>query len=236
MRLRIALAARWYPADGIGETGIDDVTSKHSQEAELLPCRLEGYTDLPPGKLANLLVYLEMRAPVMRNAPIPGGFAIEPLPRDPAVYLELFLRVGKDWLWSGRLRLDDSAFAALLADPDIEIFALEADGERVGIMELDFREKGECELAYFGLVPGAIGRGAGRFLMNEAVSRAFSRPIERLFVHTCNFDHPGAVGFYKRSGFTPYKLAVEIHDDPRLLGLLPRDCAPHVPLLDPGSR
>jgi GNAT superfamily N-acetyltransferase len=76
-----------------------------------------------------------------------------------------------------------------------------------------------------------IGSGAGRFLMNEAIARAFARPIERLFVHTCTFDHPGAVDFYKRSGFTPYKLAIEIHDDPRLTGALPREAAPHVPLL-----
>ena len=200
---------------------------------ERLSCALEGYTDLPPGKLANLVVYLELRAPVLRPSVFESSFSLEPLPRDADIYRELFRRVGQDWLWSGRLRLSDAEFAALLADPDIEIHALVEGGERIGLMELDFRNPGECELAYLGVAPDVIGRGAGRFLMNEAVSRAFARPIERLFVHTCNFDHPGAVAFYKRSGFTPCKLAVEIHDDPRLLGLLPRDCAPHVPLFDP---
>lgn len=198
-----------------------------------LSCDLDGYTDLPRGKLANLVVYLEMRNRTLRPSPARPDLSLEPLPRDAAAYRDLFLRVGRDWLWSGRLRLSDAEFAALLADPDVEIFALVAGGERIGLMELDFRGKGECELAYFGLVPGAIGRGAGRFMMNEAVSRAFARPIERLFVHTCNFDHPGAVKFYESSGFAPYKLAVEIHDDPRLTGLLPRDAAPHVPLAEP---
>jgi GNAT superfamily N-acetyltransferase len=195
-----------------------------------LSCALDGYTDLPQGKLANLVVYLEMREKSMRPAPAPPGLSLARLPRDAAAYRELFRRVGQDWLWSGRLRLSDAEFEALLADPDVEIFALVEGGERIGLMELDFREKGECELAYFGLAPGAIGRGAGRFMMNEAVSRAFERPIARLFVHTCSFDHPGAVKFYESSGFKPYKLAVEIHDDPRLTGLLPRDAAPHVPL------
>jgi ribosomal protein S18 acetylase RimI-like enzyme len=201
-----------------------------------ISCAVEGYTDLPQGKLANLVVFLEMRAPFTRPSAAEPAFSLEPLPRDRDIYRALFRAVGEDWLWSGRLRLSDAEFDALLVDPDVEIFALVENGERIGLMELDFREPGECELAYFGVVPGVIGRGAGRFLMNEAVSRAFARPIDRLFVHTCNFDHPGAVNFYKRSGFTPYKLAVEIHDDPRLLGLLPRDCAPHVPFLDPGSR
>jgi GNAT superfamily N-acetyltransferase len=211
------------------------LSAQRENDRQLI-CSLEGYTDLPPGKLANLVVFLEMRAPATRPSPPASDYTLEPLPRDPAIYRALFRRVGEDWLWSGRLRLSDAEFEALLADPDVEIHALVGNGERIGLLELDFRSPGECELAYFGVSPGTIGKGVGRFLMNEAISRAFARPIERLFVHTCNFDHPGAVDFYKRSGFTPYKLAVEIHDDPRLLGLLPRDCAPHVPLLDTASR
>ena len=38
-------------------------------------------------------------------------------------------------------------------------------------------------------------------------------------MHTCNFDHPAAIGFYRRSGFTPYKLAVEVEVDPRARAL-----------------
>ena len=39
------------------------------------------------------------------------------------------------------------------------------DGEkRVGLLELDFRKDGECELVFFGLVAEAIGNGAGRLL------------------------------------------------------------------------
>lgn len=208
-----------------------DAAKRDGQAEGRLDCQLNGYTDLPPGKLANLVVYLEMRKPSIGPTLTGTGFSVEQLPHDAGSYRTLFRRVGEDWLWSGRLHLSDEQLEAMFADSDIEILALVENGERIGLMELDFRSPGDCELAYFGVVPGAIGKGAGRFLMNEAVSRAFARPIERLFVHTCNFDHPGAVAFYKRSGFRPYKLAVEIHDDPRLLGLLPLDAAPHVPLL-----
>jgi hypothetical protein len=51
-------------------------------------------------------------------------------------------------------------------------------------------------------------------------------------VHTCTLDHPNALGFYLRSGFTPYARSVEIADDPRLHGVLPRSAAPHVPVME----
>jgi len=97
------------------------------------------------------------------------------------------------------------------------------------IRELSFDEA--AELAYFGLVESAFGSGAGRWLMNEAIGRAWARPIRRLFVHTCTFDHAGAIAFYVRSGFRPYKYGIEVIDDPRLTGVLSREAAPHIPLI-----
>jgi hypothetical protein len=52
-----------------------------------------------------------------------------------------------------------------------------------------------------------------------------------MWVHTCSLDHPGAVAFYTRSGFTPYALMIEVADDPRLTGHLPESAGPHVPLI-----
>jgi hypothetical protein len=51
-------------------------------------------------------------------------------------------------------------------------------------------------------------------------------------VHTCTLDHPAALAFYIRSGFHPYRRAVEVADDPRLLGLAPRDSASWLPLIE----
>ena len=55
--------------------------------------------------------------------------------------------------------------------------------------------------------------------------------MNRVHVHTCTLDHPAALGAYRRAGFTPYRRAVERFPDPRRVGILPRDCAPQVPLL-----
>ncbi|HEY1447300.1 MAG TPA: hypothetical protein VGF33_02075, partial [Caulobacteraceae bacterium] len=67
------------------------------------------------------------------------------------------------------------------------------------------------------------------------IEEAWSRPIRRLWVHTCTFDHPSALGFYVRSGFAPYAFMVEVLPDPRLTGQLPPDAAPHVPLIRPDA-
>ncbi|MBM3929314.1 MAG: GNAT family N-acetyltransferase, partial [Sphingomonadales bacterium] len=53
----------------------------------------------------------------------------------------------------------------------------------------------------------------------------------RVWVHTCTLDHPKALGFYRASGFAPYKRTVETFHDPRATGILPVDTAPHVPYL-----
>jgi hypothetical protein len=50
-------------------------------------------------------------------------------------------------------------------------------------------------------------------------------------VHTCSLDHPAALPAYLRAGFRASSRAFESFPDPRLTGMLPRDCAPQVPLL-----
>jgi ribosomal protein S18 acetylase RimI-like enzyme len=77
-----------------------------------------------------------------------------------------------------------------------------------------------------------FGKGAGRALMSHGLTAAWRRKPERIWLHTCTADHPAALGFYQKFGFVPYKRAIEIADDPRLTGQLPRDCAPHVPIIE----
>ena len=68
------------------------------------------------------------------------------------------------------------------------------------------------------------------WLMAHALRLAWGRAgTRRVWVHTCTLDHPGALAFYARHGFRPFARAVETFADPRLAGLLPRDCAPPHP-------
>jgi GNAT superfamily N-acetyltransferase len=193
-----------------------------------------GYSAVPTGHLATVVTSLEMLAapsPMPREA-LPDGFELRPVDRSSLdTYRTLFRNVGADWLWFSRLTMPDEDLRVILDDHQVDIFVLQHDGRDAGVLELDFRQPDECELVYFGLTAGTIGKGIGRALMAEAIRRAWSRPIKRLWVHTCTLDHPGALGFYCRAGFTPYALQVEVAPDPRLTGVLPRTCAQHVPLL-----
>lgn len=192
----------------------------------------DGLHDVPPGKVAMVVTHLEMHAaPPLSDLQLPDGVSFRAVDPDPAWYRDIFDRVGAPWLWYGRRALSDDALMDILKHPDVHLFTLEKNGRAEAILELDFRVKGDCELAYFGLTDQLIGTGAGRYLMNEATRRAWQQPITRFHVHTCTIDSQQALSFYQRSGFIAYKQQVEIDDDPRLAGLLPPDAGPHVPLL-----
>src|SRR6476659_2963190 len=120
-----------------------------------------------PGQLATIVTSLEMRSPP-RPQPVPSSDLRLVRWHRPRIdkYRALFRRVGAPWLWFSRLVMDDPGLTAIIASPDVQIFAVEdRAGLQVGMLELDFRVNGECELAYFGLVPELTGRGHGRWLM-----------------------------------------------------------------------
>lgn len=193
-----------------------------------------GYHPLPQGHLANVVTCLEMTAkPALRPAP-ETGFTLERMGAgDTERFRALFRAIGQDIMWFSRLVLAEEELAGIIGDARVFCYALVKDGQDVGLLELDFREEGQCELSFFGVVPSDVGGGAGRFLMNEALTRAWAEPINRLWVHTCHYDHPSALAFYQRSGFRPYAVMVEVHADPRLTGQMPRHASPQVPLIDP---
>lgn len=208
----------------------------HEEACDSLLCTLDGYTKLPPGRIANVVTYLEMRSPPPPRARR-EDLRLRPFDGDRAAYRSLFRRVGEPWLWNGRLRLSDSALDAVLADPAVEVLELApaGGGRAIGLLELDRSGGDEVEIAYIGVVPEETGRGAGRFLVDEAIARAFASPIARLHLHTCTFDHPRAIAFYRAAGFKPCGFAIEIMEDPRLSGVLPATAAPHVPLVVPAG-
>jgi GNAT superfamily N-acetyltransferase len=190
------------------------------------------YEPVANDELAAVVTYLEMRAPPEQPAP-PSPLTLKRVDvPQPEHYRELFRLIGGPWLWFSRLLLDDAHLAAIIQHPRVELYAVRDEaGREVGMLELDFREGHECELAFIGLVPELSGKGHGRWLLAEAVRRAWREGVDRVHVHTCSLDHPAALSAYRRAGFTPYKRAIEHFPDPRLLGVLPRDCAPQIPLL-----
>lgn len=198
-----------------------------------IPSLTDGFHDVPPGKLATVVTHLEMRAPAPLRpigGPDGGSFDLVPTPTTDW-YRDLYDRVGgHDWLWFSRLQMDDLALSEILSNPGVDIYTVAKDGRAEGLLELDFRQDRACELAFLGVTAALIGSGAGRYLMNEAISRAWARDIDLFHVHTCTLDHPDALGFYIRSGFTPVRQQIEIVDDPRVTGEFPMSAGPRVPV------
>jgi GNAT superfamily N-acetyltransferase len=213
-------------------TGIGPDTSKiNSVAASTLA---NGYYRLPPGRLANACIYLEMLQPPVPGTlrPTPPDMRLERLRgADAARFSKIYRNVGEAWLWAAHLTKSPEEVARLLDNASGETLVAAGPQGDIGLLQLEWDEKEGAEITYFGLLPVAIGKGIGRWLMDEAIARAFARPSHRLWLHTCNFDHPKALSFYQAAGFKIYAAGFEIMDDPRAKGLLPRTAAPHVPLV-----
>lgn len=190
------------------------------------------YTRVPPGKVAAIVTHLEMKSRPPLAAAKPSPYSLRRV-KQPQLgwYRELYRRVGEDWLWFSRLTLSDADLAYIIHHPSVEVHALAHQGRDQGILEIDFRRLPEVEISFLGVAGPLIGKGAGRFLIRQALQIAWARNPRRVTIHTCTLDHPRALEFYRKAGFKPYARSTEIADDPRLTGLLARNAAPHVPIV-----
>ena len=190
--------------------------------------------DIPDGHVGAVVTYLEMAArPKLK--PLPAStLRLKSWPDiQPSQYRELFRRVGGRWLWFSRLAMDDAALRASIG----EVHAvMDRAGVEVGLIELGFREPGECLIAFLGLVPELAGKGHGDWLFAQTLALAWRKGVERVRVNTCTLDHPAALPAYLKAGFCAYKRAFEHFADPRLAGLLPDDIAPQVPVVASETR
>ena len=190
--------------------------------------------DVPAGQLAAVVTYLEMKSRLDLIVP-PSPLTLHRKYPTPGEYRALFRAVGARWLWFSRLVMRDGELRAIIDHPAVELFDVRDGDAIVGMLELDRRVAGECELSFVGLIPAYAGQGHGRWLLAEAAVRAWSDATQRVHVHTCSLDHPAALGAYSRAGFVAVARKVEIFIDPRLVDILPRDCAPQVPLVGASS-
>lgn len=190
---------------------------------------------VPAGKLAEVVTYLERRAPPTAP-PAAGPWLLERRPApDLDWYLDLYRAIGAEWLWYSRLIMPRAEVARILADPNVAVFALTRDGVDVGIGELNFGVPGEVEITFFGVAASEIGAGAGKWLMAALLQAAWTSSPARVWLHTCTFDHPNALPFYVRQGFRAYKRTVGVYTDPRLMGVHPGDTAARAPIIAPDA-
>lgn len=125
-------------------------------------------------------------------------------------FLTLYDAVGRDYAWTDKHKMPRAELEAWIQHEDVSLFTLMGKGWPQGFFMLDWRAPEACELAYFGLVPEAVGKGLGSWLLKTAILTAWDRPgTQRLVVNTCTLDHPRALAQYQRMGFSPVR--TEIH-------------------------
>ena len=171
----------------------------------------------PPGAAQDALAlrrvevlrtYLELRDParaVTRDS-VPAGARV--IRRDPCSvedYRRLYRDVGAQWYWHDRLEMDDAELAAVLTQPNVQVWELDVDGRSAGYFELQRAADGAVEIVYFGLVAEFMGRGLGKFLLNRAIERAAGMGANRVWLHTCTLDSERALPNYKARGFREFR-------------------------------
>jgi GNAT superfamily N-acetyltransferase len=158
-------------------------------------------------RIPMVVTFLEMTAkPSALPPPVPRGKIAIIRATTPPVhfYRYLYNTIGEAYYWVDRRKLSDAALAEIIQDQKEELYILYTDGNPAGLAELDLRESGIAQLAYFGLMPEAVGKRLGYYFLYHAIANAWAHPITKLLVNTCTLDHPRALPLYQRLGFVAY--------------------------------
>jgi GNAT superfamily N-acetyltransferase len=152
------------------------------------------------------VTYLELVPPGPRRESLPMGQNIALMRAEkPALhfYRYLMFRTGKPWHWVYRLRMPDEELTSIIYAETTDIHVLYLDGAPAGFFEIDRSIAGESNIAYFGLMMHAAGRGLGRWFLSEAIHSALSNNPAKVTVNTCTLDHKAALPLYQKMGFIP---------------------------------
>lgn len=156
---------------------------------------------------STTVTYLEMTEATQLNArPLVTGMAVMRVaPPDPSVNRRMYQDVGGPWAWRDKLSWSDDQWRAYADREELETWIGTLDGVEIGYFELERQSDGNVQIQYFGLLPEFTDRGLGGSLLSAAIERAWAIPgTRRVWVHTCNHDHPAALPNYLKRGFRVY--------------------------------
>lgn len=160
-------------------------------------------------------------APAGPGVALPADVSLQQLPHcSVPFYRYLYNTVGQDHVWWLRRAASDGEIATILGDPAVSIHVLYRNNEPAGFFELERRRStGTTNIAYFGLLPHAVGQGLGTAFLRAAIDAAWSGETTLVTVNTCTADHPRALPNYLAAGFTKLRTVREVWPVPVRLGL-----------------
>jgi ribosomal protein S18 acetylase RimI-like enzyme len=117
-----------------------------------------------------------------------------------------YKQVGADHYWRDRLVWTDKEWLNHVSNNNFETWILKKNKEIIGFYEQEFHpSSNEVELINMGILKDNRGQKLGSTLLLHAISNAFNKNPNRMWVHTCSLDHKHALLNYKSKGFEIFK-------------------------------
>tara|TARA_B100000579_G_scaffold436915_1_gene464447 strand:+ start:156 stop:659 length:504 start_codon:yes stop_codon:yes gene_type:complete len=153
--------------------------------------------------------YLEIKSLnelVSQKKPLDDLNLIKVEPADFQINKFFYKNVGKKHKWVDRLNWKIDNWIDYLNSLGVNTFVLKQKDELVGYFEqIYYKDKKDCEIAYFGILEEYIGKKLGAYLLSEAIKKSFEIGSKRVWVHTCSLDHKHALNNYLSRGMKIFK-------------------------------
>jgi GNAT superfamily N-acetyltransferase len=152
------------------------------------------------------ITYLEMRDPSQlrpKTTNDPRFRVVEITDKKGELNRSLYVLVGEAWEWRDKLPWSMEEWNAYAESENLKTFVAYVDDAIAGYFELMIQGD-DVEITYFGLAPDFVGNGYGGALLTQAIEAAWRLSPSRVWVHTCNLDHPAALQNYLSRGMSIY--------------------------------
>ncbi len=154
--------------------------------------------------------YLEIKSnDILRESNVPKLINTIDLvdPADFQINKFFYKNIGKKHRWTDRLIWSDDDWIKYVTNSKVETYIFKVKEDLAGYFELIIHDNlNEIEIAYFGLLEEYHNKKLGGHLLSEAIKKSFfKKNINRVWVHTCTFDHENALKNYLARGMKIYK-------------------------------
>lgn len=161
------------------------------------------------------VTHLELRSPAnlrAKECPRPDALIAHVPEPTPELNRFFYTAIGGDWYWFEQLGWTFADWMKYLDRPELETWVVSVAGIPAGYFELEHQVGDDVEIKYFGLLPAFTSAGLGGWALTEAARRAWAMGAKRVWVHTCDLDHPAALGNYLARGFKPFQTETKVED------------------------